>query len=239
MSGPEKHYSFPLKDPPASVIFIHTITLTSLYEDIFDSLSVLNILRNRDIKTTLLFTYFPFLRGVGKGESGEISFQTYLKSILSFGVKKIYVLDPHIQSPPLIPISLDKICERLNTYDMLVLPDQGAKMRYQDILEKFSLPHITLEKKRNGETLHVMSSLAQKLKDKSCLVMDDMVDSGKTMEASVNFCITHGARTVKTYATHHLGSDYPLDYSTNSLGQRASEHIFDLSEVIAAFLSQQ
>ena len=239
MSGPEKHYSLPLKDIPESAIFIHTITPASFYEDLFDSLSVLSLLRSHNVKTTLLFTYFPFLRGVGKGESGEISLQTYLASLLSFGVEKIYVLDPHIQAPPLIQISLDKIFERLNGYDLLVLPDQGAKMRYQNILEKLSLPHITLEKKRNRNTLDVTSSLSTEIKDKKCLVIDDMVDSGKTMEASVDFCIKHGARMVKTYATHHLGTDYPLDYSTNSLGQGASEHIFDLSEVLAAFLLSQ
>ncbi len=239
MSGSEKHYQLTLKDIPESFIFIHTITPTSFYEDLFDSLIVLNILRDRGIQTTLLFTYFPFLRGVGKGESGEISFQTYIKSMLSFGVQKIYVLDPHIQASPLIPIPLDKVFERFNVYDLLVLPDQGAKIRYQNILEKLSIPHLTLEKKRNGDTLSVTSSLSTKLKDKKCLVIDDMVDSGKTMEASVNFCIAHGARLVKTYATHHLGSDYPLDYSTNSLGQGANEHIFDLSEVLATFLLSQ
>lgn len=245
MSAGEKHLSLDM--PPnilmgSTVFFIHTMRPLFLYEDIFDSLCALELLKKSKISVHLITLHFPFLRGIGKSEMAKISYHVYKNALLSLGINTIHTLDPHVVDTPwMMPIDLGPCFKSLPLIrdTLMVLPDKGAARRYKKIMEDRGLNTLTLSKTRTDSGIIVNTTDAPLIKGKSCFIIDDMVDSGSTLRAARDFCKNHGAVDVLTYATHHLGSGAITDFTTNSLGQEKSPQILDLGPALSQHILEK
>lgn len=86
----------------------------------------------------------------------------------------------------------------------LVAPDQGALPRVQDLAKKLSLPFASLEKKRDKEGTPHITGFIGDVFNKDCLILDDMVDTARTLCKAAKALKEQGARTLKAYATHGI-----------------------------------
>ena len=114
---------------------------------------------------------------------------------------------------------------------LIVSPDRGGSLRAQALARALATDWLVLDKQQEEPTLYAYS-LEKKpwLQDRHCIVVDDIIDTGKTLRASARFLRKHRASRVHAYVTHAVGSDSAqqnLDYAdldaitvTDSLPER-------------------
>ena len=141
------------------------------------------------------------------------------------GISKIITADlhsPQIQSFFDIPIeniscfSLFKehILKKSLPSPIVVSPDIGGVVRARALAKALSLDFAIVDKRRleNGssQALHVIGDV----KGKNCILIDDIIDSGGTINNASNILLEHGAKDVRAYVTHGVLSKNVLSNSS-------------------------
>jgi ribose-phosphate pyrophosphokinase len=85
---------------------------------------------------------------------------------------------------------------------MVVSPDVGGVVRARSLAKRIGAPLAIVDKRRDrpGES-EVMNILGD-VKDKCCIMVDDIVDSGGTLCNAADALLDHGATAVVAYITH-------------------------------------
>lgn len=88
---------------------------------------------------------------------------------------------------------------------LIVSPDLGGSERAQRLASTLKTDYIVLDKKGlKNNTLHT-------IKNRLCIIVDDIVDSGKTLCNAAHFLKQQGAHSVLAYATHAVLSHHALE----------------------------
>lgn len=116
-----------------------------------------------------------------------------------------------------------------NTEEVAVVsPDQGGVERAQIFAENFfhsnKVDIAVIEKRRNLEKIHLSKALNLygKVRNKTCIIIDDIITSGGTLVHAAEFCLKRGAKRVLACVVHH-------DFSANAkeiLAKNSIEKIF-------------
>ena len=116
----------------------------------------------------------------------------------------------------------------------VVSPDQGGVERAQTFAENFfhsnKVDIVVIEKRRNLNKIHQSKALNLygKVRNKTCILVDDIITSGGTLVHAAEFCLKRGAKRVLACVVHH-------DFSPNAetvLSKSPIEKIF-MSNTIA------
>lgn len=115
--------------------------------------------------------------------------------------------------------------------DLVLAPDEGALDRAAAVAEAINAEFDNLEKTRlSGEVVR-MAPKNVDAKDKSVLIVDDIISTGGTIEAAANQLKVLGAKSVIAVCTHGLFAKDALDrlrkccnavYSTNTIENEVS-----------------
>lgn len=132
----------------------------------------------------------------------------------------------------------------------VVSPDQGGVERAQVFAENFfhtsNVDIAVIEKKRNLQVAGQSKALALygKVKDKTCIIVDDMITSGGTLVHAAEFCIKRGAKRVIACVVHHdfsgnaktRLSKSPLEkiFMTNTIALKPDQKFKTLEEISIA-----
>lgn len=97
--------------------------------------------------------------------------------------------------------------EQINNKYVLVSPDAGGVKRVVAYAKTLNIQYVTLEKQRDYSKLSVVENSLlignpEILKDKTAIMIDDMIDTAGTMIAGAKELISHGAKNVILMATH-------------------------------------
>ncbi len=88
---------------------------------------------------------------------------------------------------------------------LIVSPDLGGSERAQRLAFTLKTDYIVLDKKvLKNNTLHT-------IKNRPCIIVDDIVDSGKTLCNATHLLKKQGAYSVFAYATHAVLSNHALE----------------------------
>lgn len=159
-----------------------------------------SITSDRDFSELLmiLFRYpvkivcFPFNTYLRNHYGTELIVETLSK----FGVEKIITLDAHTYHKNIININVFTFWKNiLGKSYTIVSPDTGALTRniYSDI---------TLKKDRKADGNVQITESFGEIRDKKCLIIDDLIDTGRTINAASEFLFANGAKSVTVAATH-------------------------------------
>lgn len=91
----------------------------------------------------------------------------------------------------------------------IVSPDQGGVERAQVFAENFfhsnNVDIAVIEKRRNLEKIHQSKALNLygEVKNKTCIIVDDIITSGGTLIHAAEFCLKRGAKRVIACIVHH------------------------------------
>ena len=191
-SGGEPHIKLKNIDLAAKHIKI-SIRLNS-FNDLGLLLLAVDALKRLEIKSFELFIpYFPAARQDRVMIPGEaFSLEVYANLINQLGATRISVYDPHsnviqdkIKNLHIIDNVnyIQTVLEQLDTDLVLVAPDAGAVKKIHSLAEKLGITHVVeCSKKRNVENgkLSGFEVHASDLKQKACLIVDDICDGGRT-----------------------------------------------------------
>ena len=135
----------------------------------------------------------------------------------------------------------------IDTKDVVIIsPDHGSNTRAELLSKEFEgTKKVILDKRRPKPNLaeHLEVNVDE-VKDKICIIIDDIIDTGGTLVSAADLLIRSGAKSVLVAASHGVFSpnslnrllESPLDdiVVTNTIERRLPKeiHITDISELI-------
>jgi ribose-phosphate pyrophosphokinase len=116
------------------------------------------------------------------------------------------------------PIMLEDIHQRPFKNIMIVSPDVGGVIRARAIAKRITGADLAIIDKRRprqneAQVMHIIGDV----KDRDCIIIDDIVDTASTLCRAVEALKDHGASKVAAYATHAVLSGNAIENLNNSL----------------------
>ena len=166
-------------------------------------------------RITAVIPYFGYARQDRKsGSRTPISAKLVANLITNAGVDRVMTLDLHagqiqgffdIPTDNLFasPLMVRDIKERFDLTDVMVVsPDVGGVARARGLAKRINTPLAIVDKRRErpgeSEVMNVIGEVA----GHTCILVDDIVDSGGTLVNAADALIAHGANEVYAYITH-------------------------------------
>ena len=147
--------------------------------------------------------------------------------ISAVGVNRVLTVDLHAEqiqgffSIPVdnvygSPVLIDDI-ERQNYKDLLVVsPDIGGVVRARAVAKQLNVDLAIIDKRRPAANVAQVMHIIGDVKDRCCLIVDDMVDTAGTLCKAADALKEHGAKKVVAYCTHPILSGPAIQNLENS-----------------------
>ncbi len=116
------------------------------------------------------------------------------------------------------PILLGDVYKRKDPNLIVVSPDVGGVVRARALAKRLDDADLAIIDKRRpeankSEVMHIIGEV----EDKSCYIIDDLVDTAGTLCAAASALKEHGATSVRAYATHPVLSGKAIENLENSV----------------------
>ena len=180
-------------------------------------------------RITAVIPYFGYARQDRRVRSARvaISAKVVADMIGAVGVNRVLTVDLHAEqiqgffSIPVdnvygSPVLTDDI-ERQNYENLIVVsPDIGGVVRARAVAKKLNVDLAIIDKRRPAanvaQVMHIIGDIA----DRTCLIVDDMVDTAGTLCKAADALKEHGAARVVAYSTHPVLSGPAIKNIENS-----------------------
>jgi ribose-phosphate pyrophosphokinase len=101
------------------------------------------------------------------------------------------------------PVFVRDIKDRLNGGDRTVVsPDVGGVVRARAIAKRIDAPLAIVDKRRERPGESEVMNIIGDVEGRSCILVDDIVDSGGTLCNAADALVAQGAKEVYAYVTH-------------------------------------
>lgn len=173
-----------------------------------------------------ILPYYPYARQDIMAEHGGISSTVILTELLNFaGVNEIVTVDLH--NPTLLNQSnlsitnvladtfwLENIQNFIN-FDtnkdyVLVAPDHGAIHRIERLAQQLGIESCFITKCRLDTNQATAISLTGSVKNRYALIVDDIIDTGRTAISAADLVLSKGATGASAFFTHAVLSSRSL-----------------------------
>jgi ribose-phosphate pyrophosphokinase len=197
-------------------VFILQSTSYPANDHLMELLIITDALRRASTRRiTAVIPYFGYARQDRKpGPRTPISAKLVANLITHAGADRVMTLDLHagqiqgffdIPTDNLYasPVMVRDIRERFDlTNVMVVSPDVGGVVRARGLAKRINAPLAIIDKRRDrageSEVMNVIGEVA----GRTCILVDDIVDSGGTLVNAADALIEHGATEVYAYISH-------------------------------------
>jgi ribose-phosphate pyrophosphokinase len=143
------------------------------------------------------------------------------------GVNRVLTMDLHSdQIQGFFDIPVDNIYSTpilmgdiwKQNYDnlMVVSPDVGGVVRARAVAKRLECELAIIDKRRPKPNVAKVMNIIGDVKDRTCLIMDDMVDTANTLCEAANALKEHGAKRVVAYCTHPVLSGSAVERVSKS-----------------------
>lgn len=188
--------------------------------------------------------YFGYARQDVQHRAGEcVSVNVIIHFLEAIGFAKIYTVNLHaeategvfaipfknISALPLLAQSVRKYLseEKLDpNFVAVVSPDQGGIERAREFEDELlnqgqhssDIPLVVIEKRRRLDKIHQSQALALygDVKNKTVVLIDDLITSGGTLINAAQLCLKNGAKKVLAAIVHHDFSEKAPQVLQNS-----------------------
>jgi ribose-phosphate pyrophosphokinase len=117
------------------------------------------------------------------------------------------------------PVSVRDIKKHYDTKKLtIVSPDAGGVVRARNIATRVGAPLVIVDKRRPKAGVSEVMNIIGDVKGHTCIMIDDMVDSGGTLVNAADALLEAGASEVSAYITHGvLSSGAPERIAASNL----------------------
>jgi ribose-phosphate pyrophosphokinase len=175
-------------------------------------------------RITAVIPYFGYARQEKKDRPREpITAKLVADILTTAGAQRVITLDLHapaIQGFFNIPMdhltASGLICrhmERKGLEDLVVVsPDEGMAKKARKVANRLNAPLAIGYKFRPAHGTSSVTHLAGDVKDKTCLIVEDMISTGGSIMSAIDMLLEHGARPeIHVSATHGLLTDRAVE----------------------------
>ncbi|KJZ04321.1 ribose-phosphate pyrophosphokinase [Halomonas sp. S2151] len=212
-------------------VFILQSTCAPTNDNLMELILMVDALRRASAtRITAVVPYFGYARQDRRVRSARvpISAKIVADMMVKAGVDRVMTMDLHadqiqgffdvpVDNVYGSPILLDDI-ERQNYDDLVVVsPDVGGVVRARAIAKQLNADLAIIDKRRpqanQAQVMHIIGDI----QDRTCVVVDDMIDTAGTLCKAGEALKEHGAKRVVAYATHPILSGPAVDNISESV----------------------
>ncbi|WP_027967543.1 ribose-phosphate pyrophosphokinase [Halomonas halocynthiae] len=206
-------------------VFILQPTCAPTNDHLMEMILMVDALRRASAsRITAVIPYFGYARQDRRVRSARvpISAKVVADMMVKAGVNRVMTMDLHadqiqgffdvpVDNVYGSPILLDDI-ERQNHENLVVVsPDVGGVVRARAIAKQLHVDLAIIDKRRpqanQAQVMHIIGDI----QDRTCVVVDDMIDTAGTLCKAGEALKERGAKRVVAYATHPILSGPAVD----------------------------
>jgi ribose-phosphate pyrophosphokinase len=199
-----------------SDVFIIQSTSYPANDHLMELLIITDALRRASARRiTAVIPYFGYARQDRKaGPRTPISAKLVSNIITHAGADRVMTLDLHagqiqgffdIPTDNLYasPVMVRDIKERFDLSNLMVVsPDVGGVVRARGLAKRINAPLAIIDKRRERAGESEVMNVIGDVEGKTCILIDDIVDSGGTLVNAADALLANGAKEVYAYITH-------------------------------------
>ena len=212
-------------------VFILQSTCAPTNDNLMELILMVDALRRASAaRITAVVPYFGYARQDRRVRSARvpISAKVVADMMVKAGVDRVMTMDLHadqiqgffdvpVDNVYGSPILLDDI-ERQNYDDLVVVsPEVGGVVRARAIAKQLNADLAIIDKRRPQANQAQVMHIIGEIEGRTCVVVDDMIDTAGTLCKAGEALKDHGAARVVAYATHPILSGPAVDNITNSV----------------------
>ena len=212
-------------------VFIVQSTCNPTNNNIMELLVMADALRRSSAgRITAVIPYFGYARQDRRVRSARvpITAKVVADMITAVGIDRVVTVDLHadqiqgffdipvdnVYATPLIVADIER-----QTYDdpMVVSPDVGGVVRARALAKQLNDADLAIiDKRRPKANVSQVMHIIGEVEGRTCILVDDMVDTAGTLCKAAQALKDHGASAVYAYCTHPVLSGPAIDNITNS-----------------------
>ena len=199
-----------------SDVYIIQSTSFPTNDHLMELLIITDALRRASARRiTAVVPYFGYARQDRKvGSRSPISAKLVANLITHAGVDRVMTLDLHagqiqgffdipVDNLFASPVMVRDIKDKFDLGNVMVVsPDVGGVVRARGLAKRINVPLAIIDKRRErageSEVMNVIGDVA----GYTCILIDDIVDSGGTLVNAADALLANGAKDVYAYITH-------------------------------------
>ncbi|MDF2607834.1 MAG: ribose-phosphate pyrophosphokinae [Bacillales bacterium] len=210
-------------------VFVIQSTSFPVNEHIMELLIMIDALKRASAKTiNIVIPYYGYARQDRKARSREPITAKLLANLLeTAGATRIIALDlhaPQIQGFFDIPIDhlmgvpiLSDYFSNKNLEELVIVsPDHGGVTRARKMADRLKAPIAIIDKRRPKPNVAEVMNIIGNIEGKTCILIDDIIDTAGTITLAANALVEHGAKEVYACCTHAVLSGPAMERIQNS-----------------------
>lgn len=197
-------------------VFILQSTCAPANENLMELLILVDALRRASAgRITAAIPYFGYSRQDRRVRSARVPIAAKLVADLltAAGVHRVLTMDLHAEqiqgffSIPVdniysLPIMLADVWKKDFDNLMVVSPDVGGVMRARALAKRLECDLAIIDKRRPKANVSEVMNIIGEVEGRTCVLMDDIVDTAGTLCKAADALKKHGAKKVVAYCVH-------------------------------------
>ena len=212
-------------------VFIVQPTCSPANENLIELLVMVDALKRASAtRITAVIPYFGYSRQDRRGRSARVSIAAKLMADLltAAGVHRVLTMDLHAEqiqgffNIPVdniysLPIMLADVWKKHYKNLMVVSPDVGGVVRARALAKRLECDLAIIDKRRPKANVSEVMNIIGDVRGRTCVLMDDMVDTAGTLCKAAQALKDHGATRVVAYCVHPVLSGSAIERINNSV----------------------
>jgi ribose-phosphate pyrophosphokinase len=171
--------------------------------------------RSSAARVTAAIPYFGYARQDRRPRSARvaISAKVVANMLASVGVARVLTMDLHadqiqgffdipVDNIYAAPVLLGDVWKQRYEDLIVVSPDVGGVVRARALAKRLESDLAIIDKRRPRANVSEVMNVIGEVKDRTCVIMDDMVDTAGTLVKAAQVLKQEGATRVVAYCTH-------------------------------------
>jgi ribose-phosphate pyrophosphokinase len=180
-------------------------------------------------RITAAIPYYGYARQDRRTRSARVAItaKVVANMLQGVGVDRVLTMDLHsdqiqgffdipVDNIYSSPILLGDIWKRNHPNLMVVSPDVGGVVRARAIAKRLECELAIIDKRRPKPNVAKVMNIIGDVKGRTCIIMDDLVDTANTLCEAAAALKAHGAEKVMAYCTHAVLSGTAAERVTHS-----------------------
>ena len=197
-------------------VFIVQPTSPPVNDHLVELLLVADACRRADAdRITAIVPYFGYARSDKRsGRRVPVAARAVADMMQSVGIDHVVALDAHtpqiegffripIDNLSIVPTMCAALAGRVTDDTVIVSPDLGGVKRATEVGERLGRPVAVCVKRRTNGTSVAIAQVIGTVRDRACLIVDDMITTGGTIVEAVKALRAEGARDEMVVMASH------------------------------------
>ncbi|MDA3932200.1 MAG: ribose-phosphate pyrophosphokinase [Tenericutes bacterium] len=225
-------------------VFVIQTTSDPVNEHLMELLIMIDALKRASAgEMNIVMPYYGYSRQDRKAKARQpISAKLVADLLQTAGATRVLSMDLHapqiqgffnipIDNFRALPILVEYIINKNLENVCVVSPDHGGVARARDLADILQAPIAIIDKMRPEPNVAEVMNIIGKVKDKTCILIDDMIDTGGSMVAASKALKDAGAKDIYACCTHPLLSkDAPQKLNDSIIKEVITTNTIQLPE---------